>query len=126
MNYKIAVMPGDGTGPEVVAEGLKVLRAAAARTGADEAAPPRANDILFWLWLAACGTLLLLAATNQISQDVAVVPMLWGVPLALYLLTFILCFHSERWYPRSVFGPLFLVAALTFTQFVPIAMQVPS
>jgi 3-isopropylmalate dehydrogenase len=33
MNYKIAVMPGDGTGPEVVAEGLKVLRAAAARTG---------------------------------------------------------------------------------------------
>ncbi len=33
MNYKIAVMPGDGTGPEVVAEGLKVLRAAAARFG---------------------------------------------------------------------------------------------
>ena len=33
MNYKIAVMPGDGTGPEVVAEGLKVLKAAAARTG---------------------------------------------------------------------------------------------
>jgi 3-isopropylmalate dehydrogenase len=33
MNYKIAVMPGDGTGPEVVAEGLKVLEAAAARAG---------------------------------------------------------------------------------------------
>jgi 3-isopropylmalate dehydrogenase len=33
MNYKIAVMPGDGTGPEVVAEGLKVLDAAAARYG---------------------------------------------------------------------------------------------
>jgi len=29
--YKIAVMPGDGTGPEVVAEGLKVLEAAAAK-----------------------------------------------------------------------------------------------
>src|SRR3990167_7427387 len=28
-NYKIAVVPGDGTGPEVVAEGLKVLQAAA-------------------------------------------------------------------------------------------------
>ncbi len=33
MEYKIAVMPGDGTGPEVVAEGLKVLKAAAARQG---------------------------------------------------------------------------------------------
>jgi 3-isopropylmalate dehydrogenase len=33
MDYRIAVLPGDGTGPEVVAEGLKVLRAAAARQG---------------------------------------------------------------------------------------------
>ncbi|MBN1320107.1 MAG: 3-isopropylmalate dehydrogenase [Thermoleophilia bacterium] len=33
MNYKIAVIPGDGTGPEVVAEGLKALTAAAAATG---------------------------------------------------------------------------------------------
>ena len=31
--YKIAVIPGDGTGPEVVREGLKVLEAAAAKTG---------------------------------------------------------------------------------------------
>ena len=33
MHYDIAVMPGDGTGPEVVREGLKVLEAAAARAG---------------------------------------------------------------------------------------------
>ena len=33
MNYRIAVIPGDGTGPEVVAEGLKVLTSAAAATG---------------------------------------------------------------------------------------------
>ena len=32
-NYKIAVLPGDGTGPEVVAEGIKVLNAAAAKFG---------------------------------------------------------------------------------------------
>ncbi|MGD9284312.1 MAG: isocitrate/isopropylmalate family dehydrogenase, partial [Desulfobacterales bacterium] len=30
-NYEIAVIPGDGTGPEVVAEGLKALDAAAAK-----------------------------------------------------------------------------------------------
>jgi len=33
MHYKIAVIPGDGTGPEVVTEGLKVLKAAAAEEG---------------------------------------------------------------------------------------------
>ena len=32
-NYNIAVMPGDGTGPEVVAEGVKVLKAAADKFG---------------------------------------------------------------------------------------------
>ena len=32
-NYKIAVIPGDGTGPEVVREGLKVLQAAAQKSG---------------------------------------------------------------------------------------------
>ncbi len=32
-NYNIAVIPGDGTGPEVVAEGIKVIKAAAARGG---------------------------------------------------------------------------------------------
>lgn len=31
--YKIAVLPGDGTGPEVVSEGLKVLEAAAGKHG---------------------------------------------------------------------------------------------
>lgn len=32
-NYKIAVLPGDGTGPEVVAEGMKVINAAAKKFG---------------------------------------------------------------------------------------------
>lgn len=31
--YKIAVIPGDGTGPEVIAQGLKVLQAAASKFG---------------------------------------------------------------------------------------------
>ena len=32
-SYRIGVIPGDGTGPEVVAEGLKVLETAANRNG---------------------------------------------------------------------------------------------
>lgn len=57
----------------------------------------------FWLWLSlpACGTVLLMATTNKISQDVSVVPFLWVVPLGLYLSSFILSFDSPRWYSRK-------------------------
>lgn len=67
---------------------------------------PGAGKALLWLALAACGSGLLLATTNQMSIDVAVVPFLWIVPLSLYLLTFILCFDSDRWYARPLFAAL--------------------
>jgi spermidine synthase len=55
---------------------------------------------LCWLLLPACASLLLLAATNHICQDVASVPFLWVMPLSLYLLSFIVAFDHERWYVR--------------------------
>jgi spermidine synthase len=53
-----------------------------------------------WLLLPACASTLLLATTNKMCQDVAVIPFLWVLPLALYLLSFILCFDNPRWYQR--------------------------
>ena len=53
-----------------------------------------------WLALPACASLMLLAATNHICQDVAAVPFLWVMPLSLYLLSFIISFDHERWYAR--------------------------
>ena len=64
--------------------------------------PPVATRLL-WVALPACGSLLLLAVTNQMCQDVAVVPFLWVLPLSLYLLSFILCFGSARCYSRLLF-----------------------
>lgn len=55
---------------------------------------------LRWLLLPGCASVLLLATTNHICQDVASLPLLWVAPLSLYLLTFILCFDSDRWYRR--------------------------
>jgi hypothetical protein len=55
--------------------------------------------------LPACGSGLLLALTNQLSQDVAPMPLLWVVPMAVYLLTFILCFEGPRSYRRGLFIP---------------------
>ena len=64
---------------------------------------PRARTQLLWLALAAMGSVMLLAVTNHITQNIASVPFLWVVPLALYLITFILAFDHPRWYVRPVF-----------------------
>jgi len=61
--------------------------------------------------LPACGSILLVATTNKLCQDVAVVPFLWIVPLAVYLLSFIIAFDNPRWYARLPFT-LLLVGAL--------------
>lgn len=68
---------------------------------------------LSWLGLAASASVLLLAVTTHLTQDVAAIPFLWILPLAVYLLSFIICFESPRLYRRAVFLPLF-AAALGF------------
>ena len=75
-----------------------------------DGAPP--DRFTRWLWLAlpAVASVLLLAVTNRISQDIAVVPILWVLPLSLYLLSFILCFERDAWYFRPLFGGLLLPA----------------
>jgi hypothetical protein len=64
---------------------------------------------LRWIGLAACASVLLLATTNLVSQDIAVSPFLWVLELSLYLLSFIVCFESDRWYRSDIFHPLFVV-----------------
>ncbi|HLJ15492.1 MAG TPA: fused MFS/spermidine synthase, partial [Bryobacteraceae bacterium] len=76
---------------------------------ADRRAVPPSQNIT-WIALAAGGSMLLLATTNQLTQNVAAVPFLWILPLALYLVTFILCFESSRWYKRGLLLRLLAVA----------------
>lgn len=66
---------------------------------------------VLWLVLPALASVLLLATTNHVCQDVAVVPFLWVIPLSLYLLTFIICFEHERWY-QPVLWSLIAVPAI--------------
>jgi hypothetical protein len=81
------------------------VRAGAEKPEAESVRPP-VGDILLWLGLSIVTSVLLLATTSQISQEVAVIPFLWIAPLAVYLLTFILTFDSDRWYRRGVFAVL--------------------
>jgi hypothetical protein len=73
---------------------------------------PTPLDRVLWFSLAAVASILLLATTNKLSQDIAVIPFLWVLPLALYLITFILCFDHPRWYARGIFSALFAIGAL--------------
>ncbi|MEZ5319282.1 MAG: fused MFS/spermidine synthase [Vicinamibacterales bacterium] len=68
----------------------------------------RAADRALWLLLPAIGTAVLVATTNQLSQDVAALPLIWIAPLALYLLTYIAAFGG--WYSRHVTGLVMIVA----------------
>ena len=71
---------------------------------------PKKTLLLMWIALAACASAMLLATTNLICQEIAVVPLLWVLPLCVYLVTFIICFGDERWYRRGIFHPLYALA----------------
>lgn len=72
--------------------------------------PPAWPERLVWMGLAACASALLLSVTNHLTQNIAAIPFLWVLPLSLYLLSFILCFDSDRWYNRWIFTRLGAVA----------------
>ncbi|MDA7921850.1 fused MFS/spermidine synthase [Verrucomicrobiales bacterium] len=71
----------------------------------EDAVPSSVVDKILWVAFAACGSMLLLSLTNQMCQDVAVVPFLWVIPLSLYLLTFVISFDHSRWYQRRIWIP---------------------
>lgn len=80
-----------------------------------DAGPPASatgfRELLTWTALSALGSVMLLASTNQLCQDVAVVPFLWVLPLAIYLLTFIICFDRPAWYSPGWCTLLLIVGA---------------
>lgn len=73
---------------------------------------PSAALRVLWIILSGTASLFLLSITNQISQEVAVIPFLWIVPLAVYLISFILAFSDSRWYERRLYALLFSLASL--------------
>ena len=65
-----------------------------------------------WGALAAVGVVLLVATTSAMTQNIPPVPFLWILPLCLYLLTFIICFHSPKWYVRGFWLAIFSLMAM--------------
>jgi len=96
---------GSGAARTPAARDATGLAQPAVRVAAPAEHAPAAADYALWLVLAALGSLMLLATTSQITQNIASVPFLWVVPLTLYLLTFVLAFegrggrgfYEQRW-----------------------------
>src|SRR5262245_10159006 len=83
----------------------------------EEETPPAVSDYLLWLAFAALGSVLLLASTSHITQNITSVPFLWVLPLTLYLLTFVLAFEGRGgrgWYdPRwGIYAALAFAVAM--------------
>jgi hypothetical protein len=88
-------------------------------TGDAERPAPEWPQRLRWIFLAAVPSGLLIAVTAHISTDVAAAPLLWVLPLSLYLLTWVLVFQSRpllphRWMlalqPLAIAGVIILLA----------------
>src|SRR5579859_7463022 len=61
---------------------------------------PGWREKALWMGLAACGSMMLLAVTNHLAENVAPIPLLWVIPLALYLFSFAIVFAKRRLYSR--------------------------
>ncbi|MBY0401777.1 fused MFS/spermidine synthase [Myxococcota bacterium] len=78
----------------------------------EPSAARRRLEALRWIALSAGAVVVLMGVTNKLCLDVASIPFLWIVPLATYLLTFIVAFGSERTYRRAPYGTLAVVSFL--------------
>lgn len=74
------------------------------------AAAPNLGQMVIWVALAAGASGLLVTVSANMSANVAPIPLLWVVPLALYLLTFIMAFSGRRFYHPTWYFPLLALA----------------
>ena len=97
----------------VVCTGVVVVIAAGAASEAapSSPAPPR-EQVVRWFTRSALGAMLLTAVSFWITMDVAAVPLLWVLPLALYLATFILAFSPRAPFPRESLVILAMLAIM--------------
>jgi hypothetical protein len=97
----------------------------AAQAADDDTPRPPASELALWIGLSATASILLLAMTRHLTQDIAPVPFLWVLPLSIYLLSFILCFDAPRYYVRKLFLPLLPVAFIALDQVKDVYTWIP-
>jgi hypothetical protein len=90
------------------------------QAGASDQAAPTWRDAAAWVGLAAVPSGLLIAVTAHISTDLAASPLLWVIPLALYLATFVIVFQSKPILPHRwvvMVAPAFIIGLVVVLVF---------
>jgi hypothetical protein len=120
----------------IAASGLSALRASrvdgpAVRPSEPRSAAPMVRQRLTWIGLAFVPSALLLAVTQHLTTDVAAAPLLWVLPLALFLLTFVITFqqrpvldHRRMRLSAAVLCPLVLLCVVAGIA-LPLMIAVP-
>ncbi len=95
----------------------------------NQAAPTPASRWLLWMLLPACSSMLLCAVSSHLGENIAAIPLLWVVPLAAYLLSFVVAFSSPRAWPyfisvRMLALTLAIFAYLLFTSRTTVPPQI--
>src|SRR5262245_54249516 len=100
----------------IVGGGMLLLRSprplAEQAAEAADSGPPTWRDVATWVGLSAVPAALLIAVTAHVSTDVAASPLLWVIPLALYLATFVIVFQTRPILPHRwmvIIEPAFII-----------------
>jgi hypothetical protein len=99
-----------------------VIRSGAVLPDAPPIRPPARGTPLQWFILAFVPCCLLLGVTSHMTNELPSFPLLWVVPLALYLISLVVAFatRAERWMPACRAVEPVLIATLVILMFVPV------
>lgn len=72
----------------------------------------KGSTVLYWLLLSALPSAFMLAVSNVFTLELGSVPLVWVVPLVIYILTYILTFGERQWIPTRILHALWPAAAV--------------
>lgn len=82
------------------------------------------QDCFRWLLFSAAGVIMFLSVTNIFTYEIAPIPLLWVVPLCIYLVSFVLNFKRKPWRPAWVVDKFYLTFAYSVVLFFITLMRI--
>ena len=82
------------------------------------------QDSFRWLLFSAAGVIMFLSVTNMLTYEIAPIPLLWVVPLCIYLLSFVLNFKRQSWSPAWVEDKFYLTFGWSVVLFFMTSMRI--
>jgi len=82
------------------------------------------QDCLRWFLFSSAGVIMLLSVTNIFTCEVAPIPLLWAVPLCIYLVSFVLNFKQNPWSPAWISDKFYLTFSWGVVMFFVTSMRI--